>query len=187
MMKKILFFIFICFISTLEAKVVNKIIVLVDNEPITMVDLLAITKNNQMDENVAINTLIQKKIIINTCKKYGIKTDDADINNQLLFIAKKNSLHSIEELEHAIKQQGDDFKEFKNTIAFELNKQKLFNMIASSTKAPTEEEIKNYQPKEFKSYSKEELYDIAYDNKIQNEIKSFLEKEQIKAKIEFIK
>lgn len=188
MMKKILFFTFFCFYLSLNAETINKVVVLVNNEPITQVDIIKVSTRFKVDESQAINNLIQQKIITLTCKKYGIKASQTDIDNQLTFIAQKNNLKNIEELSKTIKEQGGDISELKETIEFEISKQMLFSSIASNIKKPTEEEIKNYKIKnKTTDINDEEVANVIYENKAQLEIKEFLEKEQLKAKIKFIK
>lgn len=188
MMKKLFFLSFVFITLSLNAQIINKIVVLVNNEPITQVDIIKAAQRQKTDEANAVNLLIKEKIISNTCKKYNILANDDEINSQLLYIAQKNKLNSIDELDLALKQDGASIDELKEKIAFEINKQKLFSAIASSVKHPSEDEINAYKNSHhnLNGVNDDDIANIIYNEKTQEEIKSFLEKEQLKTNIKFL-
>ena len=93
-MKKILLASLI-FLS-LNAKIVDKIVAVVNNSPITSYDIKTLQNNLHINKNQALNMLIDKKLIQNEIKKRGISVDDYEINDAMRNIAKRNNKNRVE-------------------------------------------------------------------------------------------
>ena len=139
-MKKILLASLI-FLS-LNAKIVDKIVAVVNNSPITSYDIKTLQNNLHINKNQALNMLIDKKLIQNEIKKRGISVDDYEINDAMRNIAKRNNM-SLFEFENILTQKGE-LEKFKKELKENLLKQKLFSQIVNSKLKITPDEIKKY-------------------------------------------
>ena len=138
-MKK--FLIFLLFLS-LDAKIVDKIVAVVGNTPITSYDVETLSKKLNIPKNKALNILIDKKIIENEIKKRGISVEDYEVEDALENIAKRNNL-TLFEFKNILAQRGE-LESFKERVKENLLKQKLFNEIVNSKLKISPDEIKNY-------------------------------------------
>ena len=138
-MKKILIFLLFFF---LHAKIVDEIVAVVGNSPITSYDVETLSKNLNIPKNKALNILIDKKIIENEIKKRGISVEDYEIEEAMENIAKRNNL-TLFEFKNILAQRGE-LELFRKKLKENLLKQKLFNEIVNSKLKISPQEVKNY-------------------------------------------
>lgn len=129
-------------ILSLNAKIVDKVVASVENEPITSYDIENVSKNLHIDKNRALNYLIDQKLIESEIKKRGIEIDDFEINQAMEKIAKRNHL-SLFEFKDILRQKGE-LEKFKRELKQNLLKQKLFSQIVDAKLQITPDELKNY-------------------------------------------
>jgi len=139
-MKKILLFLIIFLV--LDAKIVDKIVAVVNNEPITLYDLKTTMNKTHLDKKRALNFLIDQKIIESEIKKRGISVDDYEIEEAMSKIANKNNM-SLFEFKNILMQRGE-LKQFKEKLKQNLLREKLFSQIVNSKLKITPEEVKSY-------------------------------------------
>ena len=138
-MKK--FLIFLLFLS-LHAKIVDKIVAVVGNIPITSYDVETLSKKLNIPRNQALNILIDKSIIKNEIKKRGIEVEDYEVEDAMEKIAKRNNL-TLFEFKNILAQRGE-LDKLKKQIKENLLKEKLFSRIVNSKLKISPDEIKNY-------------------------------------------
>lgn len=138
MKKLIIFFLFL----SLNAKIVDKIVAVVGNIPITSYEVETLSQNMNIPKNKALNLLIDKKIIENEIKKRGIEVDDYEIDDELEKIAKRNNL-TLFEFRNILVQRGI-LDKVRKQIKENLLKQKLFAQIVNSKLTVSDIEVKNY-------------------------------------------
>jgi len=161
-MKKFLIFLIFIF---LNAKIVDRVIVSVNGEPITSYELNKTVALLKISPKEALNILIDKKIIDEEIKKRGIEVDEFDIENALEKIASKNGM-SVFEFKNFLKAKGEYNKFIKN-LKDNLLKQKLFSQIVSSRLKITPKELKNYYNQhkdEFKTFKNIEVVKYQSNN-----------------------
>ncbi len=139
-MKKLIIGILICL--SLEAKIIDKVVASVNNQPITSYEIEKVSKSMHIDKNKALNYLIDQKLIESEIKKRGIEVDDFEINQAMQKIAKRNNL-SLFEFKNILTQKGE-YKKFKKQLKENLLKQKLFSQIVNAKLQITPNELKNY-------------------------------------------
>jgi len=139
-MKKLLFS--VVFLSLVNAKVVDRVVASVNNEPITSYDISKIVRQKHLSAQEALNYLVDKKILDEQIKRFGISVDDFDIENTMEKIAKQNGM-SLFEFKAFLQEKGK-LKDFKKQLKESLLKEKLFKAIVSSKLRVSPEEIKNY-------------------------------------------
>ncbi len=139
-MKNILFLVLV--FSFVKAEIVDRVVASVNNEPITSYDISQVVKNKNLSAEDALNYLIDKKILDEQIKKFGISVDEFDIENAMEKIAKQNGM-SLFEFKTFLQEKGK-LEEFKNQLRDSLLKDKLFKAIVSSKLRVSPEEIKSY-------------------------------------------
>jgi len=138
-MKKLL--LFLLFLS-LHAKIVDKVVAVVGNTPITSYEVETLANRLHISKNKALNLLIDKKMIENEIKKRGIEVDDYEVEEALDKIAKRNNL-TLFEFKNILAQRGM-LDKVKKEIKENLLKQKLFSQIVNSKLNVSDIEVKNY-------------------------------------------
>jgi peptidyl-prolyl cis-trans isomerase SurA len=123
---------------SLQAKVIDKIAIVVNNIPITTYDIEKMTKQTK-NKNIAIETLINKALIKSAIKEKGIYIDDFDIENKIEKIAKRNNM-SLFDFKTMLIKKGE-FDDLKKQIKQQLEISKLLNYF---NKRITKDDIQNY-------------------------------------------
>lgn len=129
-------------VLSLNAKIVDKIVAVVNNSPITSYDIENLESELHINKNQALNMLIDKKLINNEIEKRGISVDDYEVDDAMRNIAKRNNM-SLFEFQNILTQKGE-LKNFKKKLKQNLLKQKLFSQIVNSKLKIDPKEIKKY-------------------------------------------
>ncbi|WP_456470342.1 SurA N-terminal domain-containing protein [Caminibacter sp.] len=132
----------LCTALILNAKIVDKVVASVNNAPITSYDIEKVSSEAKVSEDIALNMLIDQKLLQQEIKKRGITVDEFDIDNKLEKIARQNGM-SLFEFKNILAQKGM-LEDFKKRIKDNLLKEKLFENIVNSKLQISPEEIKNY-------------------------------------------
>ena len=138
-MKKLL--LLVLFLS-LNAKLIDKVEVVVDNTPITSYDIEKSIKTLHLDKKSAIEYLIQQALIDNEIKKRGILIDDYLIDSKLEDIAQQNGTNLYQLKQYLIsKGQLDSFiKKLRDN----LKREKLFDAISYSKIRISKDDMESY-------------------------------------------
>ncbi|WP_281951591.1 peptidylprolyl isomerase [Nitrosophilus kaiyonis] len=151
-MKKILF-ILIFTIPTIFAGLIDGIAIIVNNEPITMIEILKTAKTLNISKKKAAELLIDERLQEAQIKKLGITVDDFELENEIEKFAQKKGL-SLYEFKEILKQKGIKWEEYKDSFKKQLLKKKFFKKIAATKLTrPDEEEIKEYYKKHLEEFS----------------------------------
>ena len=143
MIKKLLFSAMICAVCA-NAEVVNGVIAVVDNEPITNYELVKVQKLTGASPQAAMEILIGQKLQQSEIKRRGIAVNDAEIGARFKAIADQNKL-SVDQLKTAIQREGMDYEDFKTNIRRALLEEKLYNSIfADIQRKTTPENVKKF-------------------------------------------
>jgi len=121
---------FIASLLHLQAGTINAIAVIVNDYPITLVDIDTKMEELKVVQEKAISVLIDEALYIQSLEKYRVTVDTFDVDNYIDKIAKNNKMSSFE-FKNAIKQQ-EDYEKFVEKIKLELRHQKLITAIASN-------------------------------------------------------
>ncbi len=123
---------------SLQAKVIDKIAIVVNDIPITTYDIEKMTKQTK-DKNIAIETLINKALIKSAIKEKGIYVDDFDVENKMEEIAKRNHMSLFDFKTMLIKKGELDSLKEQIKKQLEINK-----LISYYNKRVTRDDIQNY-------------------------------------------
>jgi len=129
--------------SSVDAKLINAISIIVNDDVITLVDIDNKMKNTNLKKNQAVEILIDELLYKQAIKKENISVDEFDIDNYIELLAKQNNM-KLYEFKNTIKQQ-EDYTKFREKIKKQIIHQKLLQAIAANNlKRVTEDDMKIY-------------------------------------------
>ena len=142
-MYKLLFSILLT--STLSfAGIVNGLALIVNDTAITMYDIDKTMTENKIDENQAVELLVDKALYEELIKKYSIDADIFDVNDYIEKLAKSNNMDTYT-FKSLLKQKYKNYTKFQNDIKKEIVKQKLLQkVVKGQLKVADENDIKLY-------------------------------------------
>ncbi|SDT98761.1 SurA N-terminal domain-containing protein [Desulfobacula phenolica] len=190
------------FCGSVSADVVDRIVAIVNNDIVTLVQLnkesLPYIKNieasgysdekkQEMMQDITkkiLNRLVDSSLTQQEAKKYNIMVSDAEIDNAVENLKKEKAL-TLEELEKALGQEGLTLTEYRETIKKQILQARLINYAVKSKVVITESDIKKRYEIDADQYSGKKKYhlrNILMDN--EDEIKKI--KKQLDENKEFI-
>ncbi|PSM53244.1 putative chaperone (SurA domain) [Campylobacter blaseri] len=150
------------------ANIVNWVVALVNNEPITNYELVSTMEKVRVDKKTALELLIKDKLKTSELKKRGIVVSPFEIDNQIKQIAEKNG-KSVNALKEDLSRQGIKFENFEQDVAKNLKEQKFFAAIfEKADKKITPENIRDFYEQNkrlFTTFDAVNVTRFASDNK----------------------
>ena len=151
----------------------DKIIVIVDNDIITQVELddrikLISQQLKQKGNNLppldtlrkqVLERLILEKLQLEMAKKTGIRINDEMVNRVIANIASENRL-SMENFREVLKKDGFEFSEFRENIRREVTISRLRKMRVENEVNISEQEINNFLSQSLKGKSADDEYHL---------------------------
>ncbi|MDF1795693.1 MAG: SurA N-terminal domain-containing protein [Coxiellaceae bacterium] len=107
-----------------------------------------------------INTLINEELLAQMAKRANITVTNAEVTAAIANIAKSNKL-SVSQLTQKVKQQGEDFTDFKSDIKKQMLTSKVQHAAVANKINVTNSQINQAIAKYNKSQSKQQSYHIA--------------------------
>ncbi len=157
----IIAFIFLGFCCT-EAKTVNRIVVQVNDEIITLFELNQrieeirkalearyskeqVDQIMQKEEKQALDNLIEEKLLNQKADEMGYGADvDSQVTSYIQGIMKENNIKDTEELENALSQQGLNLKDYRDEVRKRIMRDSLVNDFVRSHISLLTPEIEKY-------------------------------------------
>ena len=153
----------------------DKIIVIVDNDIITQVELddrikLISQQLKQKGNNLppldtlrkqVLERLILEKLQLEMAKKTGIRINDEMVNRVIANIARENRL-SMEKFREVLKKDGFEFSEFRENIRREVTISRLRKMRVENEVNISEQEINNFLSQSSKGKSAGDEYHLSH-------------------------
>lgn len=151
----LIFIVFFSFAIYAHAKILDKIVAIVNGEVITLYDLKKEIKKTSLaqDLNVSLNNkevvkqflsdMINKILFKEEADKLGIKVSKYEVENQLKQIIKSSEL-TEQEFEDELKKEGLSIEEIKKSIEDNIKINKLISYMIRSKVVVTDEDIKKY-------------------------------------------
>ncbi len=123
---------------------VNGIAFFVNGDPITLLDLYSTMQGAKVNQDAAIDILINKQLHEQEIKKRDIIITDLDISNEIERIARVNKT-SVENIRSYMQENGKDWNAYKQEIKDNLIKTKLYQSITQdSLKLTDEKDLQEY-------------------------------------------
>lgn len=142
-MYKIIFLILLSL--TLNAKIVDGVAILVQDEPITTLDIKKMMDESHLDQSKSIDLLIRKKLEEQEIKERKIEVTDDEVIDEIKNMAKQNNMTVNQFYEAVTNSENMTSSEIQKNIKERLINQKLFQAIAfAHMEEPDEQEIKDY-------------------------------------------
>jgi len=159
------------FSLNLSGKIIERIVVKVNDEIITSYDITQKVKElrrekRRMPKNLrkyAQEQLINEKLVFQKAKKVGVMVTRLEVEDRILKMAASNS-KTLEEFKKVLKKEGYKYKDFYDKIRKQIIMQKLFRKEGTSNKRKysmkaTEKEINDfYKKSKLKEYHVMHLY-----------------------------
>lgn len=147
-------------LTALQAKMVDAVAVIVEDEPITLYDITQEMKLAHVSKKEAIDILVRKKLEAAEIKKKGISVSEDEVYDEIRRLAEANHM-SISQFYDAVRESnGLSSSQLKAKIKERLLSQKLYQSIAMSKMSePDEREIEEY----FKLHKEEFIHPAFYD------------------------
>jgi hypothetical protein len=142
-MKKILFSCIFSF-SLLFADLVNAVAVSVDDEAITLYDIVKVKDRFGFTENQAVDYLIDIILKKQEVQKLGIEVSQYEVEQELNSISKSNGMN-VDDFKKFLVSKGISWDEHKKDIEDKISTRKLFKKIAySKIKFPNDSDLNSY-------------------------------------------
>ena len=143
MTKKFLLILAFAFVSA-NAEVVNSVIAVVENEPITNYELAQVKKERRVSDAEALEILINSKVKTAEIKKRGIMVNYYEIDQRIAAIAAQNNM-SVEALHAAAAKDGISKAKFREDIKKSLQEEKLYGAFENEIrKSVTPENVRQF-------------------------------------------
>ncbi|MBQ7675840.1 MAG: peptidyl-prolyl cis-trans isomerase [Campylobacter sp.] len=143
MTKKFLLILAFAFVSA-NAEVVNSVIAVVENEPITNYELAQVKKERRVSDAEALEILINSKVKTAEIKKRGIMVNSYEIDQRIAAIAAQNNM-SVEALHAAAAKDGISKAKFREDIKNSLQEEKLYGAFENEIrKSVTPENVRQF-------------------------------------------
>lgn len=199
-----LFILLLLFVSFSYAGLVNAVAVKVNDSIITLYDIDKRVEEKSITKNLALEQLVDERLLEQELKKQNITVDIFDINDYLEKVAASNGM-DLYTFKSVVKQKYPDEKKFEAQIKDKILREKLTSkLVSGNLKIASEDDILRYyennktifkNSKSFKivqyvSKNKSSLLAIAKSpmtirNDVQRETKE-LENEKIGPELKFI-
>lgn len=143
MTKKFLLILAFAFVSA-NAEVVNSVIAVVENEPITNYELAQVKKERRVGDAEALEILINSKVKTAEIKKRGIMVNSYEIDQRIAAIAAQNNM-SVEALHAAAAKDGISKAKFREDVKKSLQEEKLYGAFENEIrKSVTPENVRQF-------------------------------------------
>jgi parvulin-like peptidyl-prolyl isomerase len=136
--------------TAVTGKVVNRIVALVDGDPITSYEVRKfaaedprLAQSNASSSDV-LEIVITKKVLEKEIEAQGIKVTDADIDRYIANVRQRNNINE-EQLDAALAQQGMTRARYRQQIKDELERAQLINREIRGKVSVSPEEIERYR------------------------------------------
>ena len=142
-MKKILPLLLFGFMVS-QAEIIDAIAIDVNGEPITMLEIQAVQKRENISKKAAVQALIEHRLEKSVIEKSEIQVSDADIDRKINQIAQSRGMQ-IEQMKQILSSKGLSWKAYRKQLGMELKKELFFRQnIASSISKPSDAELRLY-------------------------------------------
>ena len=141
-MKKIIVLTFLSFFVFANARMVDGVAIIVDNQPIMLSEISRMSSSLNISKKEAVDKLIIQKLQKNALE--NIKVGEDEVDRKIAQIAAHNNI-SENKMRNVLKQQGTSWTDYRENIKKEIQKQKFFQgEVLSSLEKPSEDELKLY-------------------------------------------
>ncbi len=138
-------------VSSLFAKMIDAIAIVVNNEPITLYEIEQAKRALGISTKEAVELLIRKKLELSQIKKFALEVSDFELQDAIDSYARQKGM-DIFQLQQLVEQKGLSWESYKKSFKEQLLRKKLYETIAKRARHPSPEQLKEYystHPQEF--------------------------------------
>ncbi|MCK5853966.1 MAG: peptidyl-prolyl cis-trans isomerase [Sulfurovaceae bacterium] len=140
-MKKILPLLLLSLMGS-HAQIIDAIAIDVNGEPITILEIQAVQKKQNISKKAAVKALIEHRLEKGVIEKANITVSDADVIRKSNQIAQSRGM-SIEQMKQVLTSKGLTWNSYQEQLRMELKKEIFFKKnIAASISQPSDAELK---------------------------------------------
>ncbi len=156
-MKRVILAFIIIFTTVAEAKIIDRIVAIVNDEAITLSELketLQLFPNpspKALIKKQVLEQLINEKLAAQEIKQLGIKVSEEEIDGAINRILKRNNI-SLGVFKAKLKAQGMSYPEYRQSLKEQIEKSKLVGLEVESKITILEETLKKYYTLHQKQY-----------------------------------
>lgn len=144
----------------LNAEIINTIVAIVENEPITANQVKIVSSKLNINSDAALEILIKDRLKDAQIKSLNISVSDFEIDEKIAQLAASNSM-SVENFENALSAQGVNLEQFREELSQNIKQEKLYGGIFSEfQKNISEDDAKKYYDKNLDQFSFFENIDV---------------------------
>ena len=164
-------------ITFLEAKMIDGIALIVENQAITTAEIDAVQSQTGVSKTQAIDLLIQDRLQKSAMK--DIVIDEKNVDKKIEEIAAQNHV-TIPKMQKILKQRGTPWATYRASIKEALKKEYFFkNVVSKSIPEPSEDDLKLFYKKHKKMFTIPEYINlIEYTSSNKEKINHFLKTHQ---------
>lgn len=155
----IAFFLFFLLTKSSVAEIIERIVAVVGENPITITTLARalgakksqdLLKISRAEQEKVLDALIEKQLVEQKAQKLGISVADKEVDEEIEGIKKANNI-TTEILEQALQREGLSFSDYRDTIRYQILKAKVINKEIRPFIVVNEEILKQYYQNEIAS------------------------------------
>lgn len=164
--------VFAVLFSLSEARVLNGISIIVEDEPITTAEINAVQQSMRISKQKATDFLIENALQKSVSK--DIHVSDDEIDAKIRQISEINKI-SIQKMQQILKKQGMKWYDYRQRVKTEMKKQKFYQSnIAPLIPIPGEDQLKLFYKKNRKLFKvPTAITMVEYSAKTIEELKAF--------------
>lgn len=117
--------------GALNAEMLNGIVAIVENEPITMNEVSAAASELKSDQTSALEFLIKDKLKDAQIKALNITTTNYEVEQRISKIASQNGV-SLDEFKNILSSRGISYDKFKEQTSDNIKQEKLYSSVFRS-------------------------------------------------------
>ncbi len=156
---RLLILITIVFATITDAKIVDRIVAIVNDEVITSSELEEALRHfpNLSSESLAkvkkgiLEQLINERLAAQEIKRLGIKVTKEEVDGAIDRVLKQNKM-SLEDLKTKLRDQGISYEEYRQFLKRQIEKSRLVEMEVESKITILEETLKKYYTSHLDQY-----------------------------------
>ncbi len=178
-MKKLVLLGLIALLTLPYGKMIDGIALIVEGEPVTIVEISAVQEQMEISKKEAIDLLIQDRLQQSAMK--DIKVDEKSVDAKIANIALQNNI-TVPKMQKILKEQGTSWSKYRTNIRNAIKKEKFHQeKVMRNIPTPSEDELKLfYKIHQDEFILPESISLIEYSAPTEARMKKFLENKNTK-------
>ncbi len=158
----------------LNAKMIDGVAMVVEGEPVTTSEIVAVQKQYHLPKAKAINLLIRDRLQKATID--AVTIPEEVIDQKISEVAAKNGV-SVAQMQEILQQRGTEWSSYRDSVAHALKKEKFFQEnVLEKIPTPTEDELKLYYKHHQSAFTLPTSIEmVEYSSDSREAIKNFLQ------------